>query len=1011
MSTTSGATRRRAGRTALVGAGLSGAVAISMIVTTAGPASAADSGAPPTLSDVRRSPVSPVPAYNGILANTTWTPSTATGLRDWFTDPKVTLTFSATDDTDVAKFVVTPGTGATPVEVPATAAGGTWTGSYELTAEQSTTVTYTAVDTAGNASPAKTTLVKIDRTPPSVTWPGVVGGKIAHSATYASVRPALTDVTTAGGTSFNGSGGPAIRLQWVDGKPTDLVPLDVASLPVGAHTWAIVVGDAAGNQAKHTLSFEVTTSYADVKALVARFVTEGRISAANGADLTGLVDTAASAAGLGSTQAAVAALEDFAARAKQYAPRGVARQSLTGDAAHLLATLGGRADQPVATGVTVEAYGPAQRMPQVYAGPSVVNPDPDFKVLVFANRVGGFRHQHIPATMKFIQEQGQRLNFDVDVWDYMAPAESVPGNPFESLANLEQYDALVAVSSVGNSQFTTNRPTFDPTDDPSVTVDEQAILKQYVNNGGGFVAIHGATDSMHGWDWYKELVGGEFDNHSSSNNGTQHNCEACRWTEVVTEDGTNPSTDHFPRSIRVLDELYNWVALPREKVHVLQTLTEASYVGGLNSADGRTEGADHPISWCRNFDGGRSYTQALMHNYELSEDPRFQEQILQAIRWTAGETEANCVTHGEVQGLVTAQQTGGGVPAQVATAVNAQVTGSYTAYLAKDYATALTRAQEAARLLENGSAGSAAALGVLRPKAAELVAWMRMLDTTSPRLRFLAEPQDAVTTVGSDAVFSVEAAGTDVTYQWQRQAPGGAWGDVAGETTVALRVVPNGLGQDGTRYRVQIADAGTELYSRPAALTVTTAQTAVSVQQPAVATYGVAGEVVAKVSSASGAASGAVSLFEGSTLLGTVQAVDGTARLALPATLAVGSHALTVRYAGGDGVAAAQAATTVTVKKATPSVSAKASKKKVRKGAKVKVTVAVSATGFVPTGTVRLYDGKKAVGGTATLENGAWTFTFEAKKVGKHKLSVRYAGSATTEEATSATVVVKVRKK
>lgn len=917
MTTTSGAARRRTGRSALVGAGLSGAVAAAMVLATPGQATAADS-APPTLSDVKRSPVHPVPAYNGIANNTTWTPSTATGLRDWFTDPKVTLSFSATDDTDVAKFVVKVGA-ADPVDVPATASAGTWTGTYELTAEQSSQVQYSAVDSAGNASPVKTTLVKIDRTPPTATWPGVVDGKVGHAASFASVKPVLVDP----GTAPAPSGGSAIRLMWVDGKPVDLVPLDVAALPVGAHTWSIVVGDAAGNQAKHTLTFQVTTSFAEVASLVDRFVNEGRISASNGAALKALLTDASTKAGSGDVAGAHAALDAFAAQAAELAPRGVARQALTGDAAYLRAKVGGAADPVVQSGVTTEPYAAAQRQPQVYAGGSVKNANPDFKVLLFANRVGGFRHQHIPATMKFIQEQGQRHNFDVDIWDYMAPAESVPGNPFESLERLEQYDALVAVSSVGNSQFVTNRPS---TADPAVLVDEQAILKQYVNNGGGFVAIHGATDSMHNWDWYKDLVGGEFDNHSSSNNGTQHNCEACRWTEVITEDRTNPSTDHFPRSIRVLDELYNWKTfLPRERVHVLQTLTEASYVGGLNSADGRTEGADHPISWCRNWDGGRSYTQALMHNYELSDDPRFQEQVLEGIRWTAGETQANCVTHNEVTSLVTAQQTQGGVSGQTANAVLADVTGSYTAYLAQDYPAALVKARSAARLLENPSAGTATALAVLRPKAAELVAWMQVLDEGSPRLRFVSEPQDATAAVGAPAVFTTDARGTDVIYQWQRQGADGRWSDLAGETTVALRVVPTALGQDGSRYRVRIADAGQELFSRPARLGVTPAPptppgpvvkatTSVEVTRSArKVKRGKPVTVDALVVPSSGPLpSGTLQLFDGRKLVATVTVAEGqhsfTFRSRKP-----GKHRLTVRYGGSPTAEASTSAQVVVV--------------------------------------------------------------------------------------------------
>ncbi|MEO9323346.1 ThuA domain-containing protein [Nocardioides sp. C4-1] len=996
-----GSNRRRRGLAS--GAALATALTVATVVAPSA-ATAADSTAP-VLDAVSRTPVAAVPAYNGILNNTTWNPSTAPGLRDWFVDPeqKVTLSFSATDDTDVAKFVVTVGAAGTPVDVPAALADGKWTGSYDVVGAQNSVVTYTAVDSAGNASTPRTTTVKIDSTAPTAAWPGIIDGKIRHSAPYTEIKPVLADPAP-------GSGGPAIRDMWIDGERVDLVPLDLATLPVGGHTWAVLVGDAAGNQAKHTISFQVTTSFDELVALVDRYVADGRISAVNGEALKGRAQLAKERSTLGDTAGATAAMDEFAAWARDYAPRGVARTVLTGDAAYLKARLGGATDPAFTPGITVEAQPLAPRQPQVYAGPSVKNEDPDFKVLLFANRPGGFRHQHIPATMEFIQEQGAENNFDVDIWDYMAPNESVPGNPFESIENLRQYDALVAVSSVGNSQFITNRPSVA---DPAVLVDEQAILKQYVNEGGGFVAIHGATDSMHSWDWYKDLVGGEFDNHSSSVNGQQHNCEACRTTEVITEDGTNPTTDHFPRSIHVLDELYNWKTfLPRERVHVLQTLTEASYVGGLNAGDGRTEGADHPISWCRNWDGGRSYTQALMHNFELSDDPMFQEQILEAIRWTAGQTEANCVTHNEVGTLVTTAQASGQLAARPAAEAAAAVTASYNAYLAGDRVAALDRARAAQRVLQNASAGSGDSVTVLRQRATELVDWMSMLDETSPVLRLVSGPQDATAAVGSPASFTAEARGNDVEYQWQRQAPGSTqWVDLAGETTVGLRVVPTGLAENGTLYRVVVADASTEIVSDPARLEVVRGTSVVLVRAPATMRHGTASALaVGVITGGNERIDGPVSVQVGPVRLGTVQAVDGIARFALPARLPVGTHTVVARYAGTDDVAGAEARTTLVVQKAVTTTAARAGRATVKSGKPVKVTVAVRAAGITPAGTVVLYDGGKVVKRVKVVAGKA-TVTFRSNRVGVHRLKAAYTGSGVAEASTSQQVTVRVKRR
>ena len=41
-------------------------------------------------------------------------------------------------------------------------------------------------------------------------------------------------------------------------------------------------------------------------------------------------------------------------------------------------------------------------------------------------------------------------------------------------------------------------------------VNEQAAFQGYIRNGGGFVAIHGANDSMHNWPCYQDMLGGLF---------------------------------------------------------------------------------------------------------------------------------------------------------------------------------------------------------------------------------------------------------------------------------------------------------------------------------------------------------------------------------------------------------------------------------------------------------------------------------------------------------------------
>ncbi len=68
---------------------------------------------------------------------------------------------------------------------------------------------------------------------------------------------------------------------------------------------------------------------------------------------------------------------------------------------------------------------------------------------------------------------------------------------------------------------------------------------------------------------------------------------------------------------------------PRPEVHVLATLDESTYAGGLM-------GSDHPIAWCHFYDGGRSWYTALGHTDESWTEPLFLEHLLGGITFAAG---------------------------------------------------------------------------------------------------------------------------------------------------------------------------------------------------------------------------------------------------------------------------------------------------------------------------------------------------------------------------------------
>ena len=61
-------------------------------------------------------------------------------------------------------------------------------------------------------------------------------------------------------------------------------------------------------------------------------------------------------------------------------------------------------------------------------------------------------------------------------------------------------------------------------------------------------------------------------------------------------------------------------------MHVLLSLDAASVAST----------GDYPLAWTQAFGAGRAYYNALGHFPETWADPRFQQQMIGAIRWAAG---------------------------------------------------------------------------------------------------------------------------------------------------------------------------------------------------------------------------------------------------------------------------------------------------------------------------------------------------------------------------------------
>ena len=218
-------------------------------------------------------------------------------------------------------------------------------------------------------------------------------------------------------------------------------------------------------------------------------------------------------------------------------------------------------------------------------------------ILVFS-KTAAFRHDSIPIAVQTIKELAGQGSYSVTATEDAAAFTT---------ENLSRYKAVVFVSTTG-----------DVLNDA-----QQSAFEDYINGGGGYVGIHAASDTEYSWPYYGTLVGAWFKDHPAIQQAT-----------IENEDRSHPATRHLGETSVRTDEWYNFRTNPRADVHVLQSLDESSYSGGTMG--------DHPITWCRSVEKGRSFYTGLGHANETYADKAFRDLLVGGIRWAAGAEAGNC---------------------------------------------------------------------------------------------------------------------------------------------------------------------------------------------------------------------------------------------------------------------------------------------------------------------------------------------------------------------------------
>ena len=224
------------------------------------------------------------------------------------------------------------------------------------------------------------------------------------------------------------------------------------------------------------------------------------------------------------------------------------------------------------------------------------------RILIFHQTAPNLRHASIEYGIAAVEEMGAAHNFTVE--------QTQDSSAFTD-ANLARFDAVVWLNTIG------------------VVFDEQqrAAFRRYVTGGGGWAGVHGPAGQENNWPWYYNDLVGTYIKSLPRGPGLPETQEAL----VRIEDQEHASTAALAQEWKFAEEWWNFYEAPRQQVHVLATLDEATYNPGHGPM-----GADHPVAWCHRVGAGRAWYTNLGHSVESYSDPAFLSHLLGGIRYAMG---------------------------------------------------------------------------------------------------------------------------------------------------------------------------------------------------------------------------------------------------------------------------------------------------------------------------------------------------------------------------------------
>ena len=161
---------------------------------------------------------------------------------------------------------------------------------------------------------------------------------------------------------------------------------------------------------------------------------------------------------------------------------------------------------------------------------------------------------------------------------------------------------------------------------------QEAAFEDYFRAGGGFVGIGSAVETEPDWQFLTDVLGPIR--------------EQARRPDR-DEQGRRPRARREQESARVLEPQRHLLQLdvqrtrpqPRADHGQRRSFNKTGDGPTINALTGGTMGADHPVTWCKDYQGGRSYYTNHGASAAAWNDANLAKELVGAITWAAGQSD------------------------------------------------------------------------------------------------------------------------------------------------------------------------------------------------------------------------------------------------------------------------------------------------------------------------------------------------------------------------------------